>query len=161
MSGVSSATILSGVSAASGVMGTIGAVNTGNAKSSADTFNANIAGQNIDLTNQQTNLSLQQQQRDAYQKLGAIKAGFGASGVTSDSGSVLDVLADSSTQAQLDADTIVNNGKIKAAGYQNTENLDRAAASNDETSGYINGASAALLGATNTYKAYDTVGTHG
>lgn len=159
MSGVSSATIISGLSAASGVLNTVGAISGGNARGNAADYNANMADQNANNTNQATQLQLQQQQRDAYKRLSAIKAGYGASGVGADSGSALDVLADSFTQASMDADTIAMNGRNKAEGYRSTAALDRSEGANDRTAGYISGASNALLGATNAYKAYDTVGT--
>lgn len=160
MSGVSSATIISGLTAASGVINTVGAITQGNARGNAADYNANMADQNDNNVNTQTQQQLQQQQRDAYKRLSAIKAGYGASGVGADSGSALDVLADSFTQASMDADTIATNGRLKAQGYRSTAALDRSEAGNDRTAGYINGASAALLGATNAYKAYDTVGTN-
>lgn len=155
MSGVTTATALSGLS---GVVSVIGKLTEGSANSAADRFNADVAGQNEQIAAEQGRLQLQQQQTDAFRKLGAIKAGFGASGVTTD-GSPLDVLADSYTQSELDANTIVYNSKAKQAGYANTAALDTAKAGFDTNAGYTNAASAALLGAKDTYKAYDTVGT--
>lgn len=158
MSGISSATITSGLSALSGVTSAVGKLTAGNANSAADQFNASVADQNASLAGTQGAAQLAQQQLDAQRKLGAIKAGFGASGVTT-SGSVLDVLADSYTQAETDANTIAFNTKVKQAGYQNTSALDTAKSGYDENAGYVGAASSALLGAKDVYKAYDTVGT--
>lgn len=155
MSGITSATALS---ALGGIVGTVGKLTEGSANSAADRFNADVAGQNEQIAAEQGRQQLQQQQIDAQRKLGAIKAGFGASGVTTD-GSPLDVLADSYTQSQTDANTIIFNSKVKQAGYANTQSLDTAKAGYDTNAGYTNAASAALLGANNTRKAYDTVGT--
>lgn len=155
MSGVTTATALAGVS---GVVGVIGKLTEGSANSAADRFNAGVADQNAQIAAEQGRQQLAQQQTDAYRKLGAIKAGFGASGVTTD-GSPLDVLADSYTQAENDANTIVFNSKIRQAGFQNTAALDTAKAGYDENAGYMGAASSALLGAKDTYKAYDSVGT--
>lgn len=158
MSGVTSATAIAGLSAVSGVVGTIGKLTEGSANSAADRFNADVANQNSQIVAEQGRQQLAQQQIDAYRKLGAIKAGFGASGVTTD-GSPLDVLADSYTQAETDANTIMFNSKIRQAGYQNTAALDTAKAGYDTNAGYMGAASSALLGAKDAYKAYDTVGT--
>lgn len=158
MSGITSANVVAGLSAVSSAVGVVGKITQGNAASSADTFNADVANQNAQIAADQGKLQLQQQQVDAYRKLGAIKAAYGASGVTS-SGSPLDVLADSYTQSELDANTIIYNSKIKQTGYQNTASLDTYKAGADKQAGYMSAASTALLGAKDLYKAYDTVGT--
>lgn len=158
MSAITSATAVAGLSALSGVTSVVSKLTEGSAASAADRFNADVAGQNSQIAAEQAQMQLRQQQTDAVRKLGAIKAGYGASGVTM-SGSPLDVLADSYTQAQTDANTIIYNSKIKQAGYQNTQALDTAKAGYDESAGYMNAASTALLGAKDGYKAYDTVGT--
>lgn len=146
------------LSAISTVVGTIGEITKSQANTQADTFNAQVATNNEQIATDQGKLQLQQQQVDAFRKLGAIKAAYGASGVTT-SGSPLDVLADSYTQSELDANTIIYNAKVKAAGYQNTAALETAKARNDTNAGYMNAASTALLGVKDTIKAYDTVGT--
>lgn len=152
-------TITTALSAVAGVVGVIGKITQGQAAVQADNFNAGVAAQNSQIAADQGTMQLAQQQRLALQKLGAIKAAYGASGVTS-AGSPLDVLADSYTQSELDANTIIYNSKAKAAGYQNTQALDIAKAQNDENATYVNAASSALLGAKDTLKAYDTVGTN-
>lgn len=130
----------------------VGALQQASAASKADKYNAAVATQNAQIAKDQADMQLRQQQTDSYRKLGAIKAGYGASGVTSD-GSPMDILADSYTQSELDASTIVYNGKVRAAGYTNSANLDRAAASNATTAGYMDAASKALTGGTKTYAA--------
>lgn len=146
------------LTAAAAVVSTIGAIQQASAASSADKYNAAIATQNAQIATDQANTQLAQQQQDAVRKFGSIKAGYGASGVTSD-GSPMDVLADSFTQSEMDANTIIYNGKLRAAGYTNTASLDTASASNAMTAGYTKAASTALLGATKTDEAFNTVGT--
>lgn len=146
------------ITAAAAVVSTVGAIQQASAASKADKYNAAIASQNAQIAGDQAQSALAQQQQDAVRKFGSIKAGYGASGVTS-SGSPMDVLADSFTQSELDANTIIYNGKLRAAGYTNTASLDTASASNDMTAGYTKAASSALLGTTKTYDAFDTVGT--
>jgi hypothetical protein len=57
--------------------------------------------------------------------MGAIRAGYGASGVDA-SGSVLDVLSSSASNAALDHETIIYRGRLAAAGYANEAQLDDA-----------------------------------
>ena len=144
--------------AAAAVASTVSAIQQSSAASKADKYNAAVAGQNAQIATDQANMQLQQQQTDTYRKLGALKAGYGASGVTN-SGSPLDVLADSFTQSELDANTIIYNGKVRSAGYTNSANLSNASAANAKTAGYTKAASSMLLGATNSYSAFNTVGT--
>lgn len=149
---------ITALTAAAAVVSTVGAIQQANSASAADKYNAQVAQQNASIASTQAQSQLQQQQTDAYRKLGAIKAGYGASGVTSD-GSALDVLGDSYTQSELDANTIIYNGKLKSLGYQNQAALDNSRASNDLTAGAFKASSALLGGASKTYSAYDSVGT--
>lgn len=148
------ATVAAGVGTAVQV---VGAIQQSSAASKADKYNAQVASQNAQIATDQANLQLTQQQRAAQLAFGSTKAGYGASGVTSD-GSPMDVLQDSFTQSELDANTIIYNGKVRAAGYQNQASLDTASAANARTAGYTDAASKALLGSVKTYQAYDNVG---
>jgi hypothetical protein len=140
---------------ASTVVSTVGAIQQGNAQADADRYNASVNRQNAAIAQQQGDAALAQQKQDSYRKLGAIKAGYGAAGVTGD-GSPMDVLADSFTQSELDANTITYNARVRAAGYQNSANLDESSASNARTAGYTRAASNALLGGSRVYSAgYD------
>lgn len=143
------------LTAVSAVVGVAGAIGQGQAASKADKFNQQVAQQNAQAASDQAAMQLKQQQISAQRQIGAAKAGYGASGVTT-SGSPMDVLADSYTQSEMDANTIIYNGKLKAAGYTNQANLDKAAASDATSAGYVNAASSALLGGVKTYKSHDT-----
>lgn len=55
---------------------------------------------------------------EAGLKMGEIRAGYGASGVSQDSGSVLDVLRHSSTMAELDRQSIVRQSELQAQNYE-------------------------------------------
>lgn len=139
------------------IFSAVGSIQQGNAQAKADKYNAAVATQNAQIAKDQAAANLSQQQTDAYRKLGAIKAGYGASGIGT-SGSPMDVLADSFTQSELDANTIIYNGKIKAAGYTNTANLDNASAANARSAGYTNAASSLLLGGAKAYGSADKAG---
>lgn len=152
------APIIPFITAAATGLSVLSSIQQASAASKADKYNANVARGNAQIATDQAQQQLRQQQIDAYRKFGTIKAGYGASGVTSD-GSPMDVLADSYTQSELDANTIIYNGKVRAAGYTNSANLGDANATNARKAGYATAASDVLLGTTKTYQAYDSVGT--
>ncbi len=148
---------ITALTAVSTIVSVGGAIGQASAASKADKFNAAVAQQNATAATEQGAAALKAQQRSAQIQFGAAKAGYGASGVTTD-GSPMDVLSDSYTQSELDANNIIYNSKLKAAGYTNQANLDSASASNATRAGYVSAASKALLGGVKTYQAYDDVG---
>lgn len=121
-----------------GGVAAISAISSASAQSSAAKYNAQIARQNADMARQQGEAAQQQQQREAARKLGAMRAAYGASGVDIGSGSPLDVLADSASQAELDRLTIKYNYDARAIGYDNTAMLEDAKAENAKSSGVLN-----------------------
>lgn len=133
--------------AASVGMQAIGMIQQGQAQANAARYNAAIADRNAQIATDQANQDAQQQQRVARQRIGAIRAGYGASGVDV-AGSPLDVLADSASQAELDRQTILYKGKLRALGYSDSATLDRYSAGVAETAGYMGAGSAILTGAT-------------
>lgn len=149
--------LVTALTVGSTIFSAIGSIQQGNAQAKSDAYNASVARQNAKIAEDQGKADLARQQTDAYRKLGAIKAGYGASGITQ-AGSPMDVLADSFTESQLDANTIIYNSKIKAAGYTNTANLDDASAKNARAAGRTNAASSLLLGGTKAYGAADKAG---
>lgn len=142
---------------ASTVMSVMGQLSQASAASSAAKYNAGINQQNARIATEQAASAAEQQRIDNYRKLGSIKAGYGASGVTND-GSPMDVLADSFTQGEYDVQNIIYQGKVRAAGYQNNASLDIAQGKNAKKSGYINAASDALLGGKKSYDSFKDAG---
>jgi len=132
---------------AGAVIAAVGAIKQGQAQSAAASYNANIAAQNAVVSEQQGVAAVEAQRRDAARSIGRMKALYGASGVQSDSGSPMDVLADSAASAELDALTTQYNYKLKGLGFMDQASLDRQNASNATTAGYINATSAVLRGA--------------
>lgn len=61
--------------------------------------------------------------REAARAIGAQRAGFGASGVSSSSGSAMDLLADSTSQAVLDQQRRKYAGELKAETHRNNARL--------------------------------------
>lgn len=136
---------------------------TAAANAAAATFNAQIAEQNAAIQREQEKTAVEAQQRTAARVMGSIVAGYGASGVQSDNGSPMDVLADSARTAELDKLTIQYNYELKARDYENQAALDRmnaangmaasttyaSSAGNYSTAGTLNAVGAGLTGLAN------------
>ena len=72
---------------------------------------------NEDVTKQSTEIKLAQQQRQAYQGIGAVEAGVAAGGFSM-SGSGLDILRSSTQQAALEHAVVGQQGQVAALGYE-------------------------------------------
>lgn len=134
-------------------MSAMAAMKQAQAQAGAMKFNATIAEQNATSARDQATAAEMQQRTEAEKRLGAMRASYGASGVTME-GSPLDVLSESASMAELDAQNIRYQGDLKARGYQNTAELDRANASNAKSQGYMKAGSELLMGATRAYTGY-------
>lgn len=130
---------------ASGVAGAAGSIISGEANAQSAEYNAAIARQNAVSAQQQGVAAQQAQARDAQRKIGAMIAGYGASGV-SGSASAADVLADSVRMATLDNLTTKYNYDLKALGYTDQAVLDDSSASNSRTSGVLGAVGSGLGG---------------
>jgi hypothetical protein len=95
-----------------------GSLFSGSAKSSAAKYNARVAAQNAEIARQQGIAAVEAQQRQAARAIGSAMAAYGASGVSMDSGSPIDVLVDSARMAELDKLTTRYNYELKARGYE-------------------------------------------
>lgn len=124
----------------------LGAVRQAQALSQAANYNAQVAKQNAQVAEQQGEAASQAQARDAQRRIGAMVAGYGASGVDLSSGSPQDVLADSVRSATLDNLTTKYNYKLKGLGYINQAQLDEMQADNYTSSGWLNAASSVASG---------------
>lgn len=116
-------------------MSVLGAMSSANAakkqaanESAAAEYNAGIADRNAGIARDQAAQDAEAQRRTNTQKLGSIRAGYGASGVTME-GSPLDVLQMSAYNAELDVQNIKYKGELRALGYEDTAGLDRMRAS--------------------------------
>lgn len=138
--------------AAAGVKA-FGSVVEGESQARSSEFNAAIATQNAAIARQQGVAAVQAQQRDAARKMGAMVANYGASGVQTDSGSPVDVLADSAAMATLDRLTLKYNYELKGTGFESQAAIDRMSAQSARTAGVLN----ALSGATDSYSKYQSM----
>ena len=139
------------VLAAGAVVSAVGAIRKGQAEAGAANYNAAIMRQNADVAMSQSDAADQMLSRRAEGVQGAAIAAYGASGVTSDSGSAVDVLASSARNASLDQLTSRYNYKLKALGFLDQAGLDSANAQNSMQAGYLNATSSILRGASSMY----------
>lgn len=124
----------------------------------AANFNADLLDQNAEIAAAQGRVAQELQQRQSSRQIGSMIAAYGASGVQVDSGSPLDVLADSARTAELDRLTIGYNTDLQVKNYRDQAQLQRmsaqqgvlaaatynSAARAASTSGYINAFGAGL-----------------
>ena len=117
-----------------------GSLIQGEGTAQANEYNASIARQNQIIAYQQSEAAVEAQQRDAARAMGAAIASYGASGVQSDNGSPMDVLADSARLAELDRLTIQYNYQLKALGFDQQAKLQKMAATSARTASYFQAA---------------------
>lgn len=145
------------VLAASAVVSAVSAIRQGNAAEAAANFNAQIAEQNAVAARQQSAAQAKQIERENYMRLGSIRAAQGKSGGASGEGSVLDVLAYSAAQGELDKQNAVYGGEMSARGYTNTASLDRYRGDTALTAGYMKAGTELLSGASSAYTSYNRI----
>ncbi len=137
-----------------GIVGTlvsaVGAIQQGQAAAASARANAQIAERNATVARASAAQDAEAKDRENRIRLGAIAAGYGASGVSL-AGTPLDVLADSARQAELDRQTIVYKGELRALGFSDSAAMDRAQAKNAKRAGYFKAGSALLSGASSLY----------
>lgn len=138
---------------AGAAMSAVGAISQGNAAKKSADYNAAIADRNAVVAQQQASANEEAQRKIDARRMGAARAGYGASGVTSD-GSVLDVLGDSIAEAELNALNIRYEGKLAAQGYGDTAASQRAAGRNAQASGYMKAGASLLQGGSKAYDIY-------
>lgn len=83
----------------------------------------------------------------ANQKIGTSIAAYGAAGVSQNSGSVQNVLANSAANAELDRLNILHGADVKAINYNNQASMDMYGAASAITGSYWNAAGAITGGA--------------
>jgi hypothetical protein len=127
--------VAAGAQVASTIASVKGAQAQAKAQSQTADYNAQVANQNAYIANQQADAISQQQQRIQAQHMGAMIASYGASGIEADTGSAMDVLADSAARMQLDNMTTKYNYQLRAMGFSNQAMLDQSASKNYLTAG--------------------------
>jgi hypothetical protein len=146
--------------ALSSAVGVYSSIQQGKAQSEQARYQAEIARQNRDLAEQQASAERRQgyenmiaRRQDTARLIAKQRAAAGASGAVVDVGSNLDLQADTAFQGELDAISLYNKGidagynaEIQAMQYGQQADAYDATASQYQSAGYLNAASAALGG---------------
>lgn len=126
----------------------VGAISQGRQEKKAAEYNAAVARNNAIAARQQAAANAQAQDREARRRIGAARAGYGASGVALE-GSPLDIIEQSAMEAELDRQNILYAGDLKAQGFENTAELERSRGKNAMTGAIFKAGSSLLTGTTN------------
>lgn len=109
-------------------LGAAGSIMQGQSTANALDAQSNLQLQNAQEAEEQGQFNATKQQITSGQKIGAITANFGASGVRSDSGSAIDVLSASNMNAELDRQNILHGADVKAINFENQASMDKLGA---------------------------------
>lgn len=140
-----------GAGAAVSAVGTIG---TAISARNAANWNAQKNEQDAAYSTQMAGIEEQRQRMQARKQIGAMRAGYGANGLQIDA-SVEDILAESASNAELDALLIRQGGVARATGLRNEASLDRTQGKNAMRTGALSAAGVLLSGAGQASYAYN------
>lgn len=135
-----------GATAAGTVISALGSIYSGQATSNALNTQATQADQNAQLATEQGQYNSMRIGMQVQSHLGQISAGYGASGVSAGSGSVLNVLMASTMAGEMDKQNAINSANVHAINYENEASIERVGAGNAVTASYLNALSGALTG---------------
>ena len=138
------------IAAAGMALQAIQSIQQGNAAKAAGDYNAARARRDAAVAVQQSEADAQAKDREKIQHIGAIRAAYGASGVTG-AGNALDIMATNAALFEQDKQNILYKGRLRALGYEETATLEEMSGEAAQTSGYI-GAGAALLQAPGAFQ---------
>lgn len=128
------------------LLGSYGAYQEGEAKGEAHDYNAQVARENAQLALEQGAEEERRVRVQGRKVVGEMRASYGASGVSSTSGSAVDALADSAAMAEMDALTVRRNAEIKSYQFNQQAGMEDRAARASRTGGKISAASTLLGG---------------
>jgi len=104
------------------------------------------AEKNAGLARQEGAYNLERHRIVSAKTMGGISADYGASGITADSGSVLDVLRESHTNSEMDRQNILFGAETKARNYEDHARAARQGAKNAKKMGQFNAFAALFMG---------------
>lgn len=145
------------LSAAGTAMSVYGSYKQGKMAQQAAKFNAKISEQNAEIARDQARQQVAQHDREQYLRLGKIRAAQGASGGQAE-GSVLDLLADTAAQGELERQDIMYRGELSARGYTNTAAVERFEGKAARSQSYLRAGSELLSGAVTTGSLFKRIG---
>lgn len=130
-----------------GAGGAVGSLIQGRGTADTLTYQANLQRNNATMAIQAAKFDADRQSMFAQKKLGSISEGYAASGVDiNTSGSVLSVIGASAANAELDRQSILHGGTIKAINFENQASMDDRASQNALTGSYFNAVGSLFLG---------------
>lgn len=135
-----------GVPLIGGVIGGVGSMMEAHDASDAYKYEAQQYEYNAQVTRSIGKYNAARQEMHAGKVIGSMKAANAASGIASDSGSVLDVLAASRVNAEMDRMSILHESEFRAAGLEERARYDRTAADKAIMMGYFNAFSSIFQG---------------
>lgn len=136
--------IAGGIAAAGNIM-------QGQATSNALNAQAALQIQNASEAEAQGQYDANKSSLESATKIGAITAGYGASGVTTTSGSALNVLGASAANAELDRLNILHGADVKAINYENQASMEKVGAQSAQIGSFFGAAGSIGAGATKAY----------
>jgi len=144
-------TTLLAMAVVGGVVGTAasvyGSYKEGQDAAEASRYNASIARESAGMTEQAGALDAQRQRKQVSRVISAQKAQAGASGIEL-TGSPLDVMIESATEGELDAQIIEYNTKVRARGFMSQASYDDQLATTQERAGLFKAGTTLLTSAT-------------
>ena len=142
-------------SEASGFAGSLtsaaGALYQGQAQSGALDRAAAVERNNASLDIATGNVNAGRLEASAGKAIGQTTASFGAAGVTSDSGSVMNVLAASAANMELDRQNILHGAQVRAINYNNQATMDEIGAKSALQGSYMNALSSIAMGGSKVF----------
>lgn len=124
------------------------AAQQGRAAKAAHDFNAFIDRQNAEIAHEQTVQQVRQADREQFLRMGAIRAAAGASGGKAE-GSVLDVLADTAAQGEIERQDIIYRGALTERGFRNSAYVEQVTGLQAKGQAYMQAGTELLQGAGN------------
>lgn len=134
-----------GASVLGGITSAVGAVMTGQSNAAMYSYRAKAAENMADYQRQVGEVEGQRQQMKTAAQLGSQRAAYAANGIDVSSGSPVDVAASTAKLGKLDELIIRSGAENKALALENDAMLDRAAAKNAKTEGFLK-AGTSILG---------------
>lgn len=141
-------------------MGIKGAQAEAEAFARASEYNARLLEENAKLAESASREEERRSRVMATKELGSIRAAVGGSGITM-SGSALDIMYESSRNAELNALTIQHEGRVRAWTYRNEATLERNKARIARETGAYEAAAAAVSGGAGILRDLPSIGGRG
>lgn len=129
----------------------VGALAQGSATQRAANFNSRISAYNADVTENQGVVAEMQSRQESARRIGLLHANYGASGLSTE-GTPQDILAESTYNAEMDAQYTKYNYQTKAKGYRMEGQLQRMEGKNAKSGSYLTAAGILLSGAGKAYE---------